>query len=427
MRRFIKCAIDHQEMKEDGSLSETIDVIIIGGGNAGATLAGLLGAYGFSVAVVEALPPEAARDPTLDGRTLAITRGSSHLYRAMGAWSGLRPLAQPITHIMTSQGDARMHYRAADTGHKAMGYIFNLNEFRPFLYNFATQMPRVQWFSPDQVLNLERTSTHVRVSLQSGIKLQASLCVAADGRHSPTRAQTNIRVLQRPYHQTAVVCTITHDQPHQGMALENFLPSGPFAALPMQGNQSSLVWSQTPEQAAELAAMDGAEFIRALAHPLGDVLGEIIDVGPRWTYPLGMHVMHSCIDTRLAFIADAAHGMHPVAGQGFNMGVRDIAALAEVLIHARAQGLDIGGYTVLEQYQRWRRFDNTLMIGFTDLLIHGFATQIPGAGHARRLGLRVIEKCPPLKKFFMQQAMGEGAANLRFLKPLKQVDKNASK
>jgi len=230
--------------------------------------------------------------------------------------------------------------------------------------------------------------------------------VGADGKNSFCRSNAGIGVKGWDYGQTAIVCTIGHTQPHNGLALEHFLPGGPFAVLPMNGNRSSIVWAEKEARIAHYMALSDKAFIAELKERMGDWLGDVHLIGNRFSYPLSLQHAERYTAARLALVGDAAHAIHPVAGQGFNMGVRDVAALAEAIVDYARLGLDVGSAPVLERYARWRRADNLSMMAGTDGLVRLFSNDIRPIKRARQLGLAAVEKLPPLKRFFMRHAMG---------------------
>jgi 2-octaprenyl-6-methoxyphenol hydroxylase len=248
--------------------------------------------------------------------------------------------------------------------------------------------------------------------LSDGRKVKARLAIAADGRNSRTREGAGIRVTHWSYEQAAIVCSVAHERSHDFTAHEHFLPAGPFAILPLMGDLdrpghcSSIVWTERADLAPAIMALDEKNFIAELQRRFGEFLGPLEVIGPKWCYPLSLQFTERTIDKRLALIGDAAHAMHPIAGQGLNMGLRDVAALAEVVLDAKRLGLDIGDGTMLERYQRWRRFDNTLMLAMTDGLNRLFSNDIRPLRLVRDIGLAAVNALPPLKKVFMRQAMG---------------------
>jgi len=255
------------------------------------------------------------------------------------------------------------------------------------------------------------------VQIAGGPRVECQLVVAAEGRNSPLREAARIPITRLPYSQTGIVCAISHAKPHNGTALEHFLPSGPFAQLPMcasrdaeeggAANVSAIVWTERTPIAQRMLKLDDARFAREIARRLGDHLGGVHVVGRRWSYPLSAMHAHRYFDTRLALVGDAAHAIHPIAGQGLNLGFRDVIALSEVLIEASHRGDDLGAPSLLRRYQRERRPDNLLMLTATDALDRLFSTDNPLLRLARDVGIAAVHRAPPLKRLFMRQAMGE--------------------
>ena len=239
-----------------------------------------------------------------------------------------------------------------------------------------------------------------------GGAVRARLAVAADGRDSALRREAGIAVTTWRYPQVGIVCTVAHERPHRGIAHERFLPAGPFAILPMTGNRSSLVWTERSDLAPAMMALGEAEFGSEVALRFGDFLGRLDVVGPRWSYPLALVHAERYADRRLALVGDAAHAIHPIAGQGLNLGLRDAAALAEALVDDRRLGLDIGAAGALERYQRWRRFDSLVLMAATDGLNRLFSNDIEPLRLARDVGLAAVNRAVPLKRFIMRHAMG---------------------
>jgi 2-octaprenyl-6-methoxyphenol hydroxylase len=267
-------------------------------------------------------------------------------------------------------------------------------------------LDRVRILAPAMVAGLERSPGRVEASLADGRRVRAALVVGADGRGSTTRSAAQIRVTRWSYGQAAIVCTVAHDQPHGNVAIERFLPAGPFAILPLTGNCSSLVWTERADLAPAIMALGEADFAAELGRRFGDFLGPLNVVGGRWSYPLSAQFAVSVTARRLALAGDAAQAIHPIAGQGLNLGVRDAAALAEVVVDARRLGLDVGAGTVLEAYRRWRRFDAMVMVAVTDGLNRLFSNNVPVLRLVRGLGLAAVDKAPALKKTLMRHAMG---------------------
>ncbi len=390
------------------------EILIIGGGMVGATLAVAFGQAGIDVAVVDTADPEANLDAGFDGRASAIALATQRVLAGLGLWAALEPDAAPILDIRVSEGDSLffLHYDHRETGDDAFGYMVENRNLRKALFHRLKDMQTVRMFAPASVATLDRQGHGVSATLADGRTIRARLVVAAEGRNSKTREDAGIRITNWSYEQSGIVCTVAHEKCHDFVANEHFLPAGPFAILPLMGDKerpghcSSIVWTERSELVPAIMALDEAAFLEELEHRFGDFLGALDVVGPRWSYPLSLQYAEETIGLRLALVGDAAHGMHPIAGQGLNMGLRDVAALAEVVLDARRLGLDIGDGAVLERYQRWRRFDNTLMLAMTDGLNKLFSNNVRPLRLARDLGLAAVNQLPPLKKFFMRHAMG---------------------
>ncbi len=384
------------------------DVLIIGGGIAGLTLAAALGNAGISTVVIEPLAPEKMLDTGFDGRTTTIAAGSRTALDSIGAWQEMQPKAQEILEIRVSDGHSPLflHYDHLDIGGGPLGYIVENRIIRQALLGCLEQLPSVNLLFGQRVQDLNREGPYATAHLATRETVSARLAIATDGRGSPTRTAANINVKQWRYPQTGIVCTVKHQGDHRGVAQEHFLPAGPFAILPMTENRSSIVWTEKTELAPTLLALPSAEFAAELKLRFGDYLGELEIVGPVFSYPLGLLHAENYIAPRLALAGDAAHAIHPIAGQGLNIGIRDAAALAETVVDALRVGLDPGSTTVLENYERWRRFDNTMMIAATDGLNRLFSNDIAPIKLARDVGLSMVNRTPPLKRLFMRHAMG---------------------
>ena len=277
---------------------------------------------------------------------------------------------------------------------------------RRALYERARALPSLQLLAPRRVAALEASATGAVAVLDDGERLRARLVAAADGKELPLRRAAGIRATEWRYRQTGIVTTVAHARPHAGIAVEHFLPSGPFAILPMTGNRSSIVWTEHADLAPRLLALPEVEFAAELRARFGDFLGAIEPIGPRWAYPLALLQAERYVAPRLALVGEAAHVIHPIAGQGLNIAIRDVAALAELIVDQRRLGLDIGDDTVLERYQRWRRADAVLLAAVTDGLNRLFSNTIPPLRLARDLGLAMVNRLPPLKRLLMRHAMG---------------------
>ena len=317
------------------------DVIISGGGMVGLTLGLALARAGFDIAVIDAQGSVSA-EPGFDGRVSALALASCRMLRTLGLWERLAPHAQPINDILVTDGSVRrgaaplfLHFDHRELGDEPLGHLIENRHIRLALSEAARSSPGLELIAPMQVMRASADEARVVVELADGRALEAALCLAAEGRASPLRARAGIKLVQWEYDQAGIVTTVEHERPHEGIAQEFFLPAGPFAILPMTGNRSSLVWTEKRETAAALMKLPDAPFTEELRRRFGNHLGAVAPVGPRWTYPLALQIARSYIAPRLALVGDAAHAIHPIAGQGLNLGLRDIAALAEVLVDAQ--------------------------------------------------------------------------------------------
>ncbi len=386
----------------------THDLLVVGGGMVGATFAVAAAHAGLAVALIDREAPAALEAAPFDGRASAIAYSSYRLLATIGVWPHLAGHAQAITDIRVSDGESRLflHFDHRDLGDQPMGFMVENRFIRRALFAAAATLPTLDLRAPATLAALDRGAVLVEATLAGGERIAAPLAIDASGRNSALRRQAKIDVVEWTYPQTAIVCTVAHERPHRGVAHERFLPAGPFAILPLPGDRSSLVWTERQELAPAMLALDERAFAHEMSRRFGDFLGAVRVEGPRWSYPLAVHHANRYIADRLALIGDAAHGIHPIAGQGVNLGFRDAAALAEVLVDAMRLGLDLGATPALETYERWRRFDNTVLIAVTDSLNRLFANDIAPIRLARDLGLAAVNEIPPLKRFFMAHARG---------------------
>jgi 2-octaprenyl-6-methoxyphenol hydroxylase len=386
------------------------DVIIIGGGPAGLSMACLLGQKNYRVACIDREPPDIQALESFDGRTTAISCGSRQVLEAAGVWDHMSNKGCPIEIIEISDGDSPtlVTFDHRNVGQDAFGWIFENRDLRRALFAQANQDKNVDHIAPAQISNMESHPDHIAVTLSDGREFSASLLIGADGRQSTVREWAGIGNRAWSYEQHAVICTVRHTHPHKNIAIENFRPEGPFAVLPMndddQGHRSSVVWSlHGPIKDSLLHASDEV-FSTALNARFPDFYGSVKCVSKRAAYPLGLIHAHNYTAHRVALIGDAAHGIHPIAGQGLNLGFRDIACLAEVITSYD----DIGSAPCLAAFERKRRPDNMAMAATTDILNRLFSNNISPIKGLRRAGLRIVDKTKPVKKFFMKQAMGMG-------------------
>jgi 2-octaprenyl-6-methoxyphenol hydroxylase len=384
------------------------DIAVVGGGLSGLSLAIACAAAGIDTAVIDREDPAKFRDAAYDGRTTAIAYGSQQVLKGIGLWDALARHAEPIREIRVADGDSPLflHYDRSEIEAEALGYIVENRLLRGALQERAAALPSLTLYAPNAVDDVEFGEAQAQLSLSDGGRIATSLVVGADGRNSPMREAAGIKTWGRSYRQIAIVCVVRHEKPHNGVAVEHFRAAGPFAILPMQGNRSSIVWTEEEHDAPALLALDNKAFARQLASRFGDFLGRVEPEPGRWSYPLSLIQAERYAAQRLALIGDAAHVIHPIAGQGWNLGVRDIAALAELLVDAHRLGLDLGSSNLLRQYERWRRFDSLTLTTVTDGLNRLFANDFPPLKLARDLGLAAVNNAPGLKRFFMRHAMG---------------------
>lgn len=389
------------------------DIIIVGGGLNGPALALALAQGGLRVALIDARPAPAREMRGFDGRAYALALASKRLLGALGVWGGVADHAQPILQIKTTDGAVGrgpapffMAFDHAELGQGPMGYMV---EDRHLYASFRAALAAAQitLMSETSVVAQEITAGAARVTLSDGQTLSAKLIAGCDGRTSGTALRAGIRRWGWDYGQTALVTALHHEKPHNGIAHQYFLPAGPLAILPLAGgHHSSIVWSERTAQAAQVQALDDAGYLAALRPRFGDFLGDIALAGARFTYPLNLTIAKEFIAPRVALIGDAAHGVHPIAGQGLNLGLRDVAALAEVVISARRLGLDIGAADVLARYQEWRRFDTTVMALGMDGVNRLFSNDNPLLRGLRDLGMAAVNASPALRRAFMGKAAG---------------------
>ncbi|HWB48371.1 MAG TPA: UbiH/UbiF/VisC/COQ6 family ubiquinone biosynthesis hydroxylase [Stellaceae bacterium] len=390
-------------------MTDDVELLVAGGGLNGMLLAVACAGVGLRVAVVDRQDPAAMVDEKFDGRTTAIAYGSKLVLGGVGLWPLVADDAEPIREIRVADDDAPLflHYdHRALGGDTPLGYIVENRVLRRALFTHGRNLPSLAVMAPHRLGAVTAEGDGAVATLADGTRVHARLVAACDGKDSALRQAAGIRTAEWRYQQTGIVTTVAHERPHGGIAIEHFLPAGPFAILPMTGNRSSIVWTENAALAPHLMALPDAEFAVELATRFGDFLGAVEPIGPRWAYPLSLMQAERYIDRRLALVGEAAHVIHPIAGQGLNVGIRDVAALAEAVIDARRLGLDIGDDSVLERYQRWRRLDAVLLAGVTDGLNRLFSNTIAPVKLVRDLGLAAVNRLPPLKRLLMRHAMG---------------------
>ena len=388
------------------------DIVIVGGGLNGPALALALAQSGFTVTVIDALSETVRKNAAFDGRAYALALSSMRLLRAIGIWDRVADHTQPMLEIKVSDGRAGegpspffMHFDHAEIEEGPMGYMLEDRYLRRAFLEAMKAEPRIAQLR-DTVTAQQVDAQGATVTLASGKTLSARLLVGSDGRASGTAQRAGIRRTGWGYGQTALVAAIEHELPHHGTAHQFFMPPGPLAILPLPGNVSSIVWSETDETAARFSALSDEDFMQVLRPRFGDFLGEIRLKGKRFSYPLTLTLANSFVAERLALIGDAAHGMHPIAGQGLNAGLRDVAALAQVLDEARHRGEDIAAPDVLARYQQWRRFDTATLAMVTDMTNKLFSNDNPLLRLGRDLGMGALNAIPKLRRGFIREAAG---------------------
>ena len=362
---------------------------------------------GAKVALVERSALSDMAEAGFDGRGSAIAAGSQRILAGLGLWDRIAAEAEPILEIRVADGASPLflHYDHREIGDCPLGWIVENAVTRRALAA-AVDGADLDVFDGTEIIGPEFGPDDAVLNLSDGRQVSARLVVAADGRDSPLRAVASIETVQWRYAQTGIVCAVHHEAPHHGVAQEHFLPSGPFAILPMTRNRSSIVWTERDNLAPGFLAMADTAFAQALGERFGSYLGNIEIGAGRWSYPLSVVHAKRYVAPRLALAGDAAHAIHPIAGQGFNIGLRDVAVLAEVIVDTMRLGLDPGGDTPLERYERWRKPDNMMMIAVTDGLNRLFSNDIAPLRHARDAGLAVVNQAAPLKRVLMRHAMG---------------------
>lgn len=388
-----------------------LDVAIAGGGYVGLSLALALKQSdpSISVAVIDPKPTNVlGKDP----RASAIAAAASRMLDQLGIWQGIAEFAQPINEMIVTDSKLRDAVRpvfltfdgSGDEGEPFAHMVPN-GKMLPALFDACNALG-VEFYAPDIASTFKTQTDKVTITLASGRELGARLLVAADGVRSKLRDLAGIKTVHWDYGQSGIVTTVSHERPHNGRAEEHFMPSGPFAILPLTGNRSSLVWTERTEDANRLVASDDFTFEIELERRFGHHLGKL-ELGPgRAAYPLGLTLARDFIRPRFALAGDSAHGIHPIAGQGLNMGFKDVAALAQVVVEARRLGQDIGAHDVLERYQRWRRFDTFQMGVVTDVLNRFFSNDNDAIRAVRDFGLGLVDRLPGLKKTFIKEASG---------------------
>ncbi len=404
----------------DGTGTERSDILILGGGLIGMTLALSLAEHGISCVLVEKNPADTMLESGFDGRTSAIISSSWNMLTTLGLKAELETQGCAIHGIEVREGKNRksVDFTPEDG---ILGMVFENAALRKAVYAKIRAHPLVTLHMGADVTTREFAEHSAHVTLDDGVILSARLIVAADGRNSPTRTAAGINLAQWRYPHSAIVTAITHTVPHRHIAHESFFRAGPFALLPMNDgadgmHRSSVIWTMAESDADGMLKLSGRGFLAEMRKIMGNMLGDIQLAAPRQAYPLGLHHAADMTAHRLALVGDSAHGIHPIAGQGLNLGLRDAAALTEVLVTGARLGLDFGDTQLLNRYARWRSLDTLLVTAATDNLTRLFA--LPGniPSSLRNLGLAALQNIPALKTFFIDEARGRSGELPKLLK-----------
>ncbi|MBV1694225.1 MAG: FAD-dependent monooxygenase [Hyphomicrobiales bacterium] len=393
-------------------MSEVFDVVIVGGGPVGLALAAALGQGLQGEARIAVIGGARPIDPAGDPRAVAIAGGSMALLRSLGVWPRIEHEAEPVVgiDITDSSLDAGVrpvvlsYENVLDDGTAATA-IVPLALVHGALHEVARSTAGVVLLDGSLAL-VHFDDLAARLTLDDGRIVSARLAVGADGRRSRLREAAGIGIVERDYRQVGIVTVVAHELPHRGRAVQHFLPSGPFAMLPMKGDRSCITWTETADEGRRILALDDAAFLAEVDRRFGGRLGDLTLAGGRRSWPLAMHLSRAYVANRLALAGDAAHGVHPIAGQGLNLGFRDVAALAEVIADTARLGLDVGLTTTLQRYERRRRADSALSAGVFDRLQWLFANDNPALRAVRDSGMAVVDRLPALKRFLVAEAAG---------------------
>lgn len=402
------------------------DIVIAGGSFVGLSLAlGLArSAQGaLKIAVIDRTPLDVARSASSDGRATALTTASRNLYETLGIWDRIAAHAQPFTGIDITDSPLEnavrqplLHFGGAPSEAEAYACMVENHVLRDALLIAIEDAPGVTFLAPETVAGFEASPGGVAVRLGNDETLACSLLVAADGKKSSLRRMAGIKTIGWSYPQAGIVATLALERPHDGRAIQHFLPAGPFAILPLTGNRVSLVWTEARARAAEIVALPDDGFLAEAKQRIGGRFGALSLAGPRASFPLDLHLARAFVAERFALVGDAAHGVHPLAGQGLNIGLRDVAALTEIVIEGARLGLEPGTASELERYERWRRFDSAFSALAMDGLNRLFSNDNAPLRALRSVGLGLVDRAPALKHFFVREASGLTGTVPRLLK-----------
>lgn len=383
------------------------DIVISGGGLVGASLAVALAQQGLKTALIDRIHPNTPMPE--DGRSSALSLGSRFILQNYGVWKNLEEQAGPIRHIRIVDQEAPgfIHYNHRDVHTEPMGYIVQNRDLHHAACKLLQHAPEITLYAPNEILSAHITPHRAELLLKNNETLHANLLIIAEGRHSHLRDSLGFSLVTRDYHQTAITCNVEHSTKHYEVAHEKFLTPGPFAILPMKDpHHSSIVWTETTEFAPTLMALSEQDFMEQLARRFGNFLGTLSLISPRRSYPLKLLYPKTIVAPRVVLIGDSAHGIHPISGQGFNLGLRDVEILQSKISRQHSLGLDLGSITMLKEYERERFTDVRTMMLVTDGINQLFRSNHPLLTIPRRTGMAIVEHTPALKHFFMRHAMG---------------------
>lgn len=394
-------------------MASSSNIVIVGGGLNGPALALALAGAGHDVTLIDALPESVRKNAAFDGRAYALAAGSRRLLSAIDIWDRIAERAQPMLDIVVTDGHAGagvspffMHFDHAEIEEGPMGHMVEDRHLRRAFLDAMSETAGIRRISGKKVVTQTGDPSGASVMLDDGTAISGALIIGCDGRTSGTAARAGIGRTGWDYGQTALVCAIAHERPHQGVAHQFFMPPGPLAILPLRENRCSIVWSERTDQARQIMAMDDDRFLEILRPRFGNFLGDIRLAGGRFSYPLDLTLANAFVADRIALVGDAAHGVHPIAGQGLNAGLRDVGALTEVLVLAARRGEDIGALPVLERYQQWRRFDTATLALGTDMFNRLFSNDNPILRMGRDLGMGLLGAMPGFRRALMREAAG---------------------
>lgn len=389
------------------------DILIVGGGLIGSAMAIALSSIGFNITVVDRQSNQLTKSDIFDGRAYALSHASVRMLKALGLWNFIEKNTQPILDIKVSDGrvgegasDWFLHFDHQELEEGPMGHLIEDRYIREaFKVNISTSK-QIKYIYGAEVVSKTVDETGVSLNLLDGSILRSRLLIGCDGRKSKIAKWSDISHFGWDYNQTALVCALSHEKPHLGVAHQFFTPSGPLAILPLPDNKSSIVWTETKDQANLINTFDDKAYLAAISPVIGDFLGSISLVGDRFSYPLGLSIADKFVVNRTVLVGDSAHGIHPLAGQGLNLGLKDIAALTEVLALAKRRGENFASKDVLERYQKWRRFDTSAMALATDSINKLFSNDNSILRSIRDIGLGGVNSTPQLRRSFMRHAAG---------------------